>query len=99
MKSKTGVSVAPQKGLVSSFFFFTIRNEVAKVMFLDVSVHGRGGLPQCMLGYHPHPPGADGCCGGRYASYWNALRGLGNAVLALFGTFLVITEVSSKIVG
>ena len=25
-------------------------------------------------------------------------RGLGNAVLALFGTFLVITEVSSKIV-
>ena len=28
----------------------------------------------------------------------NSSRGLGNAVLALFGTFLVITEVSSKIV-
>ena len=30
--------------------------------------------------------------------YDNPMRGLGNAVLALFGTFLVITEVSSKIV-
>ena len=44
----------------------TGRNEVvAKVMFLQVSVihsvhRGGGGLPQCMLGYHPpgtrHPP-------------------------------------------
>ena len=41
---------------------FTGRHEVvAKVIFLHLSlihsVHG-GGLPQCMLGYHP-PPGAD----------------------------------------
>ena len=43
---------------------FTGRNEVvAKVMFLLVSVIlFTGGLPQCMLGYHPppgrrHPPG------------------------------------------
>ena len=50
--------------------FITVRNEVAKVMFLHLSVsHSvhRGGLPQCMLGYHTprnrhprgtrHPPG------------------------------------------
>ena len=37
---------------------FTVRNEVAKVMFFTcVCPHGRGCLPQCMLGYHP--PGAD----------------------------------------
>ena len=36
---------------------FTVRNEVAKVMFLHLSVSPRGGgLPQCVLGYHP--PGA-----------------------------------------
>ena len=39
--------------------FITSRNEVvAKVMLLQVSViHSvhRGGLPQCMLGYHPPP--------------------------------------------
>ena len=42
--------------------FFTGRNKVvAKVMFLQVSVihsvHRGGGLPQCMLGYHPPGPG------------------------------------------
>ena len=44
--------------------FITGRNEVvAKVMFLQVSVihsvhrGGGGGLPQCMLGYHPLGPG------------------------------------------
>ena len=47
----------------------TGRNEVvAKVIFLHLSVihsvhRGGGGLPQCMLGYHPprsrHPPGPD----------------------------------------
>ena len=33
----------------------TVRNEVAKVMFLHLCVcpQGGGGLPQCMLGYHP----------------------------------------------
>ena len=40
--------------------FVTVRNEVAKVMFLHVSVCPRGGLPQCMLGCHhreeAHPP-------------------------------------------
>ena len=40
--------------------FVTGRNEVvAKVIFLHLSViHSvhRGGLPQCMLGYHPLPP-------------------------------------------
>ena len=34
----------------------TVRNEVAKVMFLHLSVCPRGGvLPRCMLGYHPPP--------------------------------------------
>ena len=44
----------------------TVRNEVAKVMFLQACVcpHGGGGwcLPQCMLGYPPRantPQGAD----------------------------------------
>ena len=46
-------------------FVITGRNEVvAKLIFLHPSVihsvHGGGGLPQCMLGYHPpgsrHPP-------------------------------------------
>ena len=46
----------------------TVRNEVAKVMFLQASVCPQGGwgcLPQCMVGYHTpqsrhtHPPGAD----------------------------------------
>ena len=36
--------------------FVTARNEVAKVMFLHVSVCPQGGLPQCMLGYNPPPP-------------------------------------------
>ena len=37
----------------------TIRNEVAKVMFLQACVCPRGGcLPQCMLGYHTPPPGS-----------------------------------------
>ena len=36
--------------------FITVRNEVAKVMFLHLSVIlFMGGLPQCMLGYHPLP--------------------------------------------
>ena len=42
----------------------TVRNEVAKVMFLHLSVIlFTGGLLQCMLGYHPPgtdtPPGGD----------------------------------------
>ena len=46
-----------------SILVITGRNEVvAKVIFLHLSVihsvHRGGGLPQCMLGYHP-PPGAD----------------------------------------
>ena len=39
---------------------FTVRNEVAKVKFLHLSVSNsvhRGCLPQCMLGYHPPGPG------------------------------------------
>ena len=36
----------------------TVCNDVAKVMFLHLSVCPRGGLPQCMLGCHT-PPGAD----------------------------------------
>ena len=44
-----------------TFSFFTIRNKLAKVMFLHLfvshSVH-RGVLPQCMMGYHtPLGPG------------------------------------------
>ena len=38
-------------------YLVTVRNEVAKVMFLQAYLSTRGGLPQCMLGYHP--PGAD----------------------------------------
>ena len=76
--------------LTSIYFYsvITVRNEVAKVMFLQASVCPQGGggwcLPQCMLGCHPlpgadtptpeetPPPRADGHCCGRYASYWNA---------------------------
>ena len=67
------------------FVIFTGCNEVlAKVMFLlefVILFTGRGGLPQCMLGYSPPPgtppppPGADPgiwSMSGRYASYWNA---------------------------
>ena len=38
------------------WLIFTVRNEVAKVMFLQACVCPRGVwgcLPQCMLGYHP----------------------------------------------
>ena len=43
---------------LSRWSLVTVRNEVAKVMFLQVSVCPRGGsLPQCMLGYHI-PPGS-----------------------------------------
>ena len=44
---------------VPYFTIFTVRNEVAKVMFLQTPVCPQGGcLPQCMVGYHT-PPGAD----------------------------------------
>ena len=52
----------------------TVRNEVAKVMFLHLCVCPQGGLPQCMLGYHHprsrHPPplGADPPPGGQAAA-------------------------------
>ena len=39
--------------------YYRPQTKFAKVMFLHVSVsHSvhRGGLPQCMLGYHPTPP-------------------------------------------
>ena len=48
-------------------FLITVCSEVAKVMFLHLSACPQGGgLPQCILGYHPqssppgsrHPPGA-----------------------------------------
>ena len=81
----------------------TVHNEVAKVMFLHLSVCPQGGI--CLSafwdgmppptdqelppppeqgttgtrnpsgpGTHPDPTpsGADDCCCGRYASYWNA---------------------------
>ena len=59
----------------------TVRNEVAKVMFLHVSVCPQGGgvpgqvPPRDQV--HPLGPGTplppgDGYCCGRYASYWNA---------------------------
>ena len=76
----------------------TVRNEVAKVMFLHVSVIlstglgwgvcswgcllGGGGVPAQGVGeggglvsqhaLRQTPPGRDGYCCGRYASYWNA---------------------------
>ena len=40
------------------YHIFTVRNEVAKVVFLHVSVCPRGGLPLGILGCHP-PSGAD----------------------------------------
>ena len=53
-------------GLKCLIRVFTVRNEVAKVIFLQASVCPQGGwgcLPQCMLGYHPlgsrQPPRAD----------------------------------------
>ena len=49
-----GYSLVPMTELSS--WVVTVRNEVAKFTFLHLSVshsvHG-GGLPQCMLGYHP----------------------------------------------
>ena len=53
--------IFPKFYLVANKSIITGRNEVvAKIIFLHLSViHSvhRGGLPQCMLGYHP--PGAD----------------------------------------
>ena len=58
-----------------SFLFeaiITVRNEVAKVMFIQACVcpQGRGCLPQCMLGYPPleqtSPWGADTPSGSRH---------------------------------
>ena len=52
-------------GIVGKYVrFIIVRNEVAKVMFLHVSVilSTGGGLPECMLGYyhhHHHPQEAD----------------------------------------
>ena len=46
--------------LLARHAIVTARNEVGQgYVFTGVcdSVH-RGGLPQCMLGYHPHPLGA-----------------------------------------
>ena len=63
---------------------FTVRNEVAKVMFLQVSVCPWGvpgprgvGVPDPrggLVSQHAlrQTPGRDGYCCGRYASYWNA---------------------------
>ena len=68
-------------------YIITVRNEVAKVMFLHLSVCPQGGLPQCRdttpgssprprADTPPSPLGSrhppDGCCCGRCASYWNA---------------------------
>ena len=50
----------PKWLLIPWSFIVTVRNEVAKVMFLHLSVsHSvhRGGLPQCMLGCNPPEPG------------------------------------------
>ena len=47
----------------SSLVIFTVRNEVAKVMFLHMSV---------ILFTRYSPRSRDGYCCGRYASYWNA---------------------------
>ena len=52
--------------LPSLYTFITVRQRIAKVMFLQASVCPQGGrwgcLPQCMLGYHTpqsrHPPGS-----------------------------------------
>ena len=71
---------------ILNLHIFTVRHEVAKVMFLHLSVshsvHGNGsswaGTPGPVHPpwdqVHPlgqvHPP-ADGYCCGRYASYWN----------------------------
>ena len=38
---------------IQSLSLFTVRKELAKVMFLHLSVCPQGGLPQCILGYHP----------------------------------------------
>ena len=78
---------------------FTVRNEVAKVMFLQASVCPQGGSgvsASVHAGIIPlsptrsrHRPGADtpryGHCCGRYASYWNAF--LFQTVLNIFKTF------------
>ena len=59
-------------------WIFTVRNKVAKVMFLHLSVilfTGGVCLSACWDTTPPDqvpPPKADGYCCGRYASYWNA---------------------------
>ena len=72
-KSKTGLSVAPEKINVLQFL------PSAKVMFSQACVCPQGGclLPGGRVSQHtlrqtPPPPGRDGHCCGRYASYWNA---------------------------
>ena len=50
------VQMCKYKGILECSRIFTVRNEVAKVMFLHLSVCPQGGLPPCMLGYHHHHP-------------------------------------------
>ena len=45
----------PPYSYVQAAFLLPSHNEVAKVMFLHLCVCPQGGLPQCMLGYHPLP--------------------------------------------
>ena len=47
---------SPLCNCVDFVLIITVRNEVVKVMFLHLSVCPQGGLPRCMMGYHPYPP-------------------------------------------
>ena len=88
--------------ITSNNRIITVRNEVAKVMFLQACVCPQGGclllggvsaprgvsapgggvgIPACT---EAEPPGRDGYCGGRYASYWNALLFLHKKIDAIY---------------
>ena len=59
LKVQTGISVAPQKGLMSSNFITSRKWGLRRLCFYTcLSFSSQGGcLPHCMLGYTPPPPG------------------------------------------
>ena len=83
------ILIKPSSYVTSAFCIFTVRNEVAKVMFLHLSVshsvHRGGGSASVHAGIPPPPRTRHTSprrllLRGRYASYWNAF-------LFVFGFF------------
>ena len=55
IKLRVNGSYHSAKTTTGTFLLVTVRNEATKVIFLYLCVCPQGGLPQCMLGYHPLP--------------------------------------------